>query len=318
MSDLLRLQAVIGASTRLRDEALRSVLGRWPGPVSAHLEPDDLGRRLFDLDTPSLFGDSALLLIRGGGDWFVRHADALLPHLGRELGAAPCVLSSAELDGRSALARAFVKAKAVIAADGPDPRSLPGWLAARIQAHPCGCRDAGEIANTLIQALGHDVDALLNAIDLLAAWAGDEPLAAEGARGLFSGSAERPLYELTDALGRGDARRAMRLFHAVGDDPRATAERVMATIVGDLRRQLACVETANDDDANRWSGGRGNLHYVRQRAKATGRASLLRLLSGAFQTQRALRSGGAQVELLIELYLLNAQKVLRPRGTARG
>ncbi len=309
---LSRLQAVTGTSTRLRDEVLHRLLGEWSGPVARYLEPADLARLLLDLDTPSLLGDSAALVVRAAADYLGKWVDHLLPHVNLPLLAAPCILVVPELDGRSALSKALAKAKLLHEADAPDGKALHGWLVSRLNAHPQGCRGAGDVASGLIEALGGDIDGLLSGIDLLAVWADDQPLAVDGVKALFQGVAEKPIWEFTDALGSGDARKALRQLHAIVDDPRAKAERLMATIISDLRRQIACCETQDDDEANRWTGGRGNLHFVRRRARATGRPALLRLLNGALQLQRQLRSsGGVDAELLMEIFVLHAQKVVR-------
>ena len=308
---LQRLQAVVGPSVRLRDVLVAEMKSAWTGPLQRLVEPDDLPRILLDLDTPSFLGDSALLLIRADQPWIKRHADQLLPHVGQPLAASAVVLISPDLDQRSALAKALGKAKALHVADVPDAKGIGDWLGARLAAEPQGVEHPREIAAVLIEQVGADADALLGAIEVLAIYSGEGPLTRAGAEALLSGMAERPIWDLTAAFFEGKAKRAIELLHAGGG---AEPEQVLSALIGDLRRQIACSETPDDAEASAWLGTKGNLYYARKRAKELGRPTLLRLLIGALQCQRQLRTTGNDGPLAIELFVLHAQKVLGRGG----
>ena len=306
-----RVQAVVGPSVRLRDDLLTGLLAEWVGPVQRLVEPDDLPRLLLDLDTPSLLGDSALLEIRADLPWIRRHADAIAAHVGQPLTAGALLLIGPELDNRMALAKALLKAKALHVADAPDAKGVVEWLSERLQGHPQGVDHARDIALALVERIGADADGLLGAVEVLAIHAGEEPLSKAGAEALFAGTAERPIWDLTGAFFEGKAKRAIELFHAGAG---AEAEGVLAALIGDLRRQIACSETASDEEAAAWLGTKGNLYYARKRARDLGRPTLLRLFIGALQLQRQLRTSGTNGELALEVFVLHAQRVLGRGG----
>ncbi len=308
---LQRLQAVIGPSVRLRDVLVAEMKAAWSGPLQRLVEPEDLPRLLLDLDTPSFLGDSALLLIRADQPWLKRHADALIAHVGQPLTAAAMVVISPDLDQRSALAKALTKAKAQHLAGVPDAKVINDWLCERLLAQPQGAERPRDIATVLIEHVGTEVDALLGAIDVLAIYAGEGPLTRAAAEALMSGTAERPIWDLTGAFFDGKAKRAIELLHAGGG---SEPEQVLAALINDTRRQLACSETTDDAEACAWLGSKANLYYPRKRAAELGRPTLLRLLIGALQCQRQLRTTGTDGVLAIELFVLHAQRVLRRAG----
>ncbi len=302
-----RLQAVVGPSVRLRDVLVAGLKAAWSGPHQRLVEPDDVARILLDLDTPSFLGDSALLLLRADQPWIKRHADQLLAHVGQPLAASALVLISPDLDQRSVLAKALGKAKGLHIADVPDAKGISEWLGSRLAAEPQGVERPREVAAVLIEQVGADADALLGAIEVLAIYSGEGPLTREGAEALLSGTAERPIWDFTGAFFEGKAKRAIELLHAGGG---AEPEQVLAAMINDLRRQIACSETPDDAEAAAWLGTKGNLYYARKRAKELGRPALLRLLIGALQCQRQLRTTGNDGPLSIELFVLHARKIL--------
>lgn len=306
---LQRLQAIVGPSVRLRDALQADLLSGWSGPVQRLIEPADLATLLLDLDTPSLLGDSALLVVRADQAYVRKHADALVAQIGKPLAVGSLVLVIPDLDQRSVLAKALNKAKALHLADVPDAKGVVEWVAGRLDVHPQGADDPRAIALSLVEHVGADADGLLGAIDVLAIYSGDGPLTRAGADAILAGTAERPIWDLTGAFFEGKAKRALELIHAgSGADP----EPVLAALISDLRRQIACSETPDDDEAARWLGTKGNLYYARKRAKELGRPTLLRLFIGALQCQRQLRTSGSDPAVALELFVLHAQRVLAP------
>ena len=302
-----RLQAVVGPSVRLRDVVVAELKAAWTGPFQRLVEPDDVARILLDLTTPSFLGDSALLLIRADQPWIKRHAELLIAHVGQPLIAGALVLIAPDLDQRSALAKGLIKAKAHYVADVPDAKVIDGWICDRLVDEPQGAERPREIAAVLREHIGDNADALLGAIEVLTIYAGDGPLTRVDAEAVLSGSAERPIWDLTGALLDGKAKRAIELLHAGGG---VEPEQLLFALFSELRRLIACSETPDDAEASAWLGAKGNLYYARKRAKELGRPTLLRLLGGALQCQRQLRSTGTDGPLAVELFVLHAQKLL--------
>jgi DNA polymerase III delta subunit len=305
-----RLTVVAGASQRLRDEAVAGLRDGWTGPVRRLVEPGEVEGLLIGLETPSLFGDAELLLVRADQRWLAKHQDRLLPHLGQPVVAGAMLLLVDQLDGRSALAKAAAKAGVLVVADGPDDRSLPGWLALRLGAHPQGCTDLHRLTDILVRRIGNRPDALLAAIDLIALACLPGPLRQAEAEALVAGEAEQPLWELSGAVLEGRPADALRLLHA---PQAAEPPQVLGALANEIRRLIACHDTKDDTEAARQAGVRpgGAFFHARRRAARWPRSALVRLLSGINQCQRQIRRGQDPLTAL-ELLVLHAQRLVGP------
>lgn len=313
-----RLHVVAGSSRILRDDLVTTLLVGWTGPVKRIGEPSDLSRIVLDLDTPSLFEDPALWLVRADGRYLRKHADLLLATVGPAT-AGVMVLTVPENERVKAseplgkLQKALGGLGAWHEAGPPDAKEIVGWLLQRVTGHPQGVERPRQVAESLVEHLGAEVDALLGALEVAAIHAGDGPITPEGIHAVVAGSAERPIWEFTNAFMEGNGRKAIELMHAgEGLEP----QRALSSLASEVRKLLACTETADDGEVGKWIGahGRPNLYYARQRARNLGRAPLLRLLTGCLQTQRQLRQGGTDHELALETLVLHAQRVVRPGG----
>ena len=314
-----RLHLITGDSLVLRDELMPQVLAGWTGPIKRVVEPADLSRVVLDLDTPSLFEDPALWLVRCDGRYLRKHAETLLPLAGVPAVAGLVVMS---LDGPdkgkagdavAKLLKALTAADALHQAEVPGEKEIVGWLTARLDRHLQGVTHPRRVAEAFVEHLGDNLDALLSAITVVAIHADQGPLTAEGVDALVAGQAGRPIWEFTGAVLDGNARRAIELLHA-GDG--LASQLALASLASEIRKLIACCDTTDDAEVATWilAKGRPNLYYARQRARNLGRPLLVRLLTGCLQTQRQLRQSGTDHELALETLVLHAQRVIRPGG----
>ncbi len=312
-----RVHAVVGDSLRLRDELVTGLVQQWQGGVKRVIEPQDFERIVLDLDTPSLFSDPDLWVVRGDPVWLRKQVD----HLRRVLGPGGpgsgtiiLVTRPAERTKGDQLAGFFKElgtANALHAVEVPTGRELPGWLCGRLTAVLQGVDRPLQVAQALIEHLGEDVDALLGAIDLLAVYCDDRPIDLKAVEVLVTGTAERPIWDFTGAVLEGNVKRALELMHA---GQGLEAQQALSSLISELRKLIACCESPDDGQVAEWIGARGrpNLYYARGRAKAVGRRSLIRLLNGCLMVQRQLRQAGTDAALAMEVLVLHAQKVVRP------
>jgi DNA polymerase III delta subunit len=301
-----RLHAIVGSSLRLREERLAELLGEWQGEVKKATDPDDLQHIILDLSTPSLFTEPALWVVRMSAPYLKKHRTEFAALASAASGGAGVVLVVPELDRKDEISKAAV----IHPADGPDPREVAEWLTARLAKHPQGVERPRGVVESLLRHAGEEVDALLSAIDAVAAYCGDRPLTVEAVEDVCGGTAERPIWEFTGAFFTGNATRALELLHSGGGMEPAQA---VAGLINEARKMMACLETDNDGDAHAWSGGRGrgNLFHSRNRARALGKTLLLRLMNGFVQAQRKLRQSGHDHELVLEMLVLHAQRIIR-------
>jgi DNA polymerase III delta subunit len=305
--DGVRFQAVIGSSTRLRDEALVGLRTRWNGPVQTVTEPEDLDTLLYGLDAPPLFGEPALVILRADEKWIRSRQEAFTLQIGRPLMAGGMILVAPALDQRWAFTKALIKAKVLIEAGPPDAKAVSGWLQSRIAAHPQGAQDPRSLADLLVDRVGTDADTLLCALDVVALHAGDSALAVADGMAVLQGVGQRPIWDVTGAILGGEAGKALELLQAGDLEP----EGVLAALVSELRRLIACSESQDDTEVGRWTGARGNLFYARRRAQELGRKNLLRLMNGVIQLQRRLRTGGMDPARELEAFVLHARWVVK-------
>lgn len=308
-----RLHAVVGTSQRLRDEALTALIADWTGPVKRAVEPDDLNRLVLDLSTASLFEEASLRVVRAGQPYLRKHKEALVDLVGGAADGGVMVLVCEAPERKDdALFKALAKAGALHAAEEPDAKGIVDWLAHRIQLHRQAAERPRQVAEAMVEHLGNDPDALLGALEVLAALRGDAPLDVAAVGELYAGTAARPMWEFSDAVLAGDARRAIGLLHAHGAD---RPEAALAALLGELRKIAACLEIQDDAEAARCAGlrGRPNLFHARRRAREMGRPLVLRLLNGAILASRQLRQGGGSPEVALETLVLHAQRLIRAR-----
>jgi len=306
-----RLDVVLGASFRLRDALVADLLAGWSGPVKRLSDPEDPGRLVLDLDTPSLFEEPALWLVRLSQPWFKRHRTILVGLAGQPVAAGRVVVSLAALEGPGDLAKKLDAVGALHRSEPPGPREVVDWLSARLLTHPQGVERPRVVAEALHRHLGDDVDALLAAVEVVAVYAGVKAIDAAAVEAVIGGLAERPIWEFTSALFDGDARTAIELLHAGGIE----AERTLAGLLAELRKLLACAQTSDDGEAIRWAGARGrpNLYHVRNRARSLGQPLAERLLGAAALAQRRLRQSGTDPATVLELLVLHAQRLIRAK-----
>lgn len=314
----LKLRFVVGSSSRLRDEALAPLLAEWTGTVKRAADPADLRSILVDIDTPSLFGEPTLWLVRGGEAWVKQKAADLQAMVGQEAAGGALIVVTPGIDGRTPLAKALPANPGTVHPAGPPWEGLrwgeataacKAWIAERLAAHPAGVQRPVLCADRLYAHCGEDADAILAAIDVLLLYADETAVTPEGIDAVVVGAAERPVWEFSAAVLGGDASKAIALLHAgQGIDP----PRALATLIGEIRKQLACLAADDDATAAAIAGmrGRPNLRMARRQAQGIGRGPLVRLLGGAVRTQRLLRTGGTDHALELEVLVLHARQLL--------
>lgn len=314
---MLKLRAVLGSSIRLRDDALGPVVSAWTGPVKRAVEPSDLRSIIADVDTPSLFGDPTLWVVRGSENWVKQKSADLAPLAGAEALAGGIILVAPGVDGRTPLAKALAAAHAVIDADPPWSGLRWGeasaacklWISERLALHPGGVQRAVLCADRLHAHCGDDADAILAAVDVLRAYADEKPITPEAVEAVVVGTAERPAWEFSGAVLAGDAAKALGLLHAGQGMEPAMA---LAVLHNELRKQIACLDASDDGKAAELAGlkGRPNLRMARRQAEGIGRPALVRLLGGILKAQRQLRGGTEDPALAVETLVLHARQLL--------
>lgn len=308
------LHAAVSTSVRLRDRMVSELLAGWEGPVRRLVEPDSLDRLIIGLDTPSFFEPAAALVVRCDDRWIKRHRELLTPLIGRKAGGGVLILSTAAVEagpGSRSFTKSLEKAGIFHFAEVPEGRALPGWLADQISQKGHQVTQAMAVANALCNHVGEDPDALLSALDVAIAYAGDDPLNESAVEAVVGGNAARPIWEFAGAVVEGKADRAYGLLAAGGGlEPHLA----VAAVLGELRKLLACTESKDNAQAAAWAGVRNPnaMLYARRRADALGRGALLREMRATIHAQQQLRTSGCDPVVAVEQLVLHARLIARP------
>ncbi len=315
MSEVPLLRAVVGSSQRLRSELVGSLTGAWDGPVVHAVEPDDLEDLLLGLETPTLFGDASLIVLRADVRYLTRHAKRLVTLAGRPAVAGALLLVTDTLAKNTVLGKALHRAEAYHAVEVPGPKQVEAWLVGRLHALEEAVERPAAVARALIAHCGNDPDALLAGLEVALLHAEPGRLGQADVDAVMGGRAGEPIWEFTGAVLDGELGRAFDLRHR---DPELGGERALNAVAGEVRKRLCCLKS--DDDAEVWRmlGGRrgGSLYYARKGARGTGRVTLQRVLRGVGLALRECRSG-RDPSLVVERFMIDVHRVIRS-GSRRG
>jgi len=192
-------------------------------------------RRLVELSDPETVGKG-----RGGTK---PHLDALIAYIKAPNPTTVLVLSSAGIDGRSRLVSASKKVGIVekfeaIRRDGDAVEFVLG------EATRTGVLLDRATANRLVQLVGTGPSDLVHALDRAALHAGqDQPVRNSDLDAVVAHTRDAVIFELTDAVGMGDARAALsvlaQLFHESSQSEIGQANAVLSMLIRQIRLVFA-------------------------------------------------------------------------------
>lgn len=215
---------VKGDDQALVDEAARDLIHRLAGEedptlvVEDHRGPDlDVGAVLDACSTPPFLASRRVVVMRDIGQLRSGDADQVAAWMAHPLETTSLVLVSGGGPTPLKLANATKRAGQVVDAAVPtarEPRSR--WLAQRLRAAPIQL-DARATAR-LGEHLGEDLGRLAGLLDMLAAAYGEGSTVTLDDLEPFLGAAGSvALWELTDAIDKGDTEAALTVLHRMLD-----------------------------------------------------------------------------------------------------
>lgn len=160
---------------------------------------------------------------RLSGGWKADDVEAVVEYLRNPAPGTVLCLVAEELKKDSPLAKAVAKVGTVLAWE-VGRREAVAWVADGFRAR--GVKAGGDACKALLDIVGDDKLVLAREIDKVATWAAGEPIGVEEVQRLATPFADAQPWDLTDALGRRDARSALAIVEATyARSPRArTAE----------------------------------------------------------------------------------------------
>lgn len=156
------------------------------------------------------------------------------------------LVASETFDARTKFYKAFDKVGATIRFAHPHEREMPRVVAAR--AKKMGISIAPAAIDAVVDAVGVDVGAAIAALEKLALYAGSRAITRADVDELVSPVKEESVFQLSDAVGARDLRRALMLLHTMIGGEQAHPLQLLALLARQWR-QLATLRALLDAKA---------------------------------------------------------------------
>ena len=223
----------------------------------------------------SLFGDARLVVVedvdgradadgRRRGGWKAADVDAVSAYVADPAPATVLALVGDDVKKTTALWKACAKTGRVLEF-AVAKKGVHAWVTEQLKRR--GVRADTEVAATLVQLVGDDLQSLALEVEKLGTWAAGEPVGQREVEALVAPVAELPIYELTDAWAARDAARALAasetIFERESRPRRDTAARLAGALGSHVARLAAVKRLAADGVPPRDAATTLKLHPFR-------------------------------------------------------
>ncbi len=317
---LLRVYVLYGQETFLIERALGLIKSKVVEP------DDDMGYQTMRGDESSgktivsaartvpMLSERQLVVVRQVDDLKKDDQDLLLKYLENPVDSTCLVLLASKIDKRYKLWNYAYRQGMTFEATPLTERQLPRWIQTRSEA--AGLRLSPQAAQILAESTGTDLATVEDALQRLALYVGDRPGArAQDVEAVVASSRVRSIFELTDALGRRDAKAGLKTL----DNMLANREaplRLLATLATHVRRLLLAAELGRYylNNSRELSAKLGIHPYAAEKvasqagrfSKSELRSALLRLAKTDIELKSARRSDRIIMEeMILDLCLGN-------------
>ena len=289
---------------------VRACLGESQTVHTFYAGEDALEQLLEAWGSASLFAEHQLIVLKNAGQLSAADRERLATEAELRDESQPLVVC---VQGKANLSQKFfsVCAKRGFVGEFRSPfvNQIPGW--AQRFARERGVRLNAEAASYLADHIGTDLLALSTEIDKLVAFVfPTTEIDQEGVRQCVGTLHQHSAFELADALGQRNEKRAVRLVQQVlSDEKRALP--VLHALVSHFRRvwQVKDLSEANAPrgQIERAAGLRGNrVRALVAQSRVFSYSDLRRVLRHAAQLDRALKSSPTSPRFLFDAFILEA------------
>lgn len=209
---------IIGEEDYLAEDALARLIDQALPAEDRALNLDVLdaaapiGELLTRLDTAPFFGPSRVVVVRRLEAMRDADQDALSAYLDRGDSPTLGLYVARELDRRRRLFQTFRRVATIVECRPLAPRDLPAWVHQRITAS--GKHAAPGATESLVALAGGSLRDLEHEVAKLTAYVGDRPqITRADVDAIASRLGEASIFTLADAVGGGDAARALVALH---------------------------------------------------------------------------------------------------------
>ncbi len=306
---LASLYLFYGEEDYFIERAIATVCRRVGGKVVLfHAGEDPLEKIVAGWQSGFLFAQEPVVVVRGVERWTAKEQEALLAALRERKGGPPLLFCGRHLDRRQGLF-AYL-AREGIALEFPllFPSQLPSWI--HREAKEKGYVFTEEAVGLLVDLVGVDLRALRQEMDKVCLFV--EPKKRVEGRDValvVSQVRVQSVFELSDAVGRREGRRALLILRKVlaeGESPLG----LLGLFVSHLRRvwwgkELAAQGKKEEEVGAELRLWKGRLRAVMEQGRLFSIEDLAWVLCRAAEIDLALKSGREDPGLLLENWILS-------------
>ena len=206
-------------------------------------------------------GNGRLVIVDEVERWKADDVKAVAGYLAAPAPATVLALVATEMKADSPLAKAVKKAGELLTYD-VQKRRVPEWAAEQFAR--LGAKADRDACRALVEVVGDDLDDLSSEIDKLATWAGGETITVAVVEEMAVGSAETPIFSLTDAWGRRDVGGVLATSETLLERTHRTRSgellRILASLVGHVGRVRRIQRLADEGVRARDAAGKLKMH----------------------------------------------------------
>ena len=328
---LLPLYVVAGEERLLRDEVVGALrAASLAGGVAAFNEDKftageaDVDAILAAARTVPMMAPRRFVLVRGAERWDSQEAegnpfDRLAEYAAAPIDTTCMVVVAQKLDGRRKLASVARKQGFLVACEALDGRSLPGWIADRLEAK--GHTVDRDVAELLAALAGPQLSSVDDAIERLSLYVGPGVAVDEAAVGACVARIRTSdTWALVDAVGTRDLGRALRTL-ADAYDPRERGLPLLGALAWSIRQlaryQAAMAGGASPDEAARRAGvfQPYRARELGSKARAVRPKEVERWMLVLAETDLALKSSRRAADAILEEMLTRLCRAEARGGT---
>lgn len=253
--------------------------------------------------TLPMLGDKRLVLVRDLHQLKADELKKLVPYVEDPSPRTCLVLLAAKIDARLKICVRLKKAGGYFAFEPLKERKVPAWLQAEAKLRKITLKPGA--AQRVAESVGTDMGQLAMALEQLQLYVGPgNPISPDDVEDLLAETRERSVFELTNAVGRGQRREALLVLRRMLDAQ--ASEVLIVTMLTRHVRQLWTVldlgaqHLAQDELARRAGVHRFFVRDMAKQARRIGAPTLRRMHRALFEADRAVKSSPLSGAMILE------------------
>lgn len=258
--------------------------------------------------TVPMLGPQRLVLVREAHLYNADQLKAFLPYIKDPSPSTCLVFVAAKADLRLKFFSQLKKSGVLLRFDPLKERQVPGWLTEEARRQKVKLRPGA--AEGIAEAVGTDMGQLASALERLALYVGlGKPVGPAEVDELLAQTRQRSIFELTNAVGRGQRREALAILGKMLRD-REPGVRIVAMLARHLRQLWLAKELSGRGLAKNELASALGVHPfflsdIVGQAGRFGRGALEKMHDALFRADRSLKSSRLPDSVILERLVLS-------------